>query len=181
MSKATIDRKERRKRFISKLKQGCYAGHSGDNSWQNMSNQPSFQDIFREVIAAAQHAFHAGFVEGCSFGESCVAKSNHVRTCHVASQTADMQKDVVQTRNRDPLLPLQKLEPRILTHDGRHTVHTPDTYAVGVQTGTCDSPFQFRKLEPRIFTHDGAFAVHAPDTCDGCMQTGTFDSFFQKA
>ena len=84
MSQATIMRKERRKRFIAKLKQGYNDRHSGF-----VTDQPSFPGIFREVIAATQHSFHAVFVEGCNFGKNVAGKPTPVHTSHVASQTEE--------------------------------------------------------------------------------------------
>ena len=54
-------RKERRNRFIAKLKQGYNDRHSGF-----VTDQPGFPDISREVIAATQRSFPAMFVEGCN-------------------------------------------------------------------------------------------------------------------
>ena len=52
---------ERTNRFIAELTQGYTDRHSGF-----VTDQPSFPDIFREVIAATQRSFHAVFVEGCN-------------------------------------------------------------------------------------------------------------------
>ena len=51
-----------------------------------------------------------------------------------------------------------KLEPRILSHHGASTVHTPDTCEVEAQTGTGDPLSQSQNLEPRILPQDGACA-----------------------
>ena len=69
MSVATVARKERRKSFMATLKQEYNDRHLGNDCHSNDIEKPIFQDVICEVIAATQHTFHAGFLEGVNLPE----------------------------------------------------------------------------------------------------------------
>ena len=168
---------------MAKLKHVYNNRHLGDTCHSQAIGQPLFTEVVCEVIAATQHTFHAGFLEGVNF-----AKASHVVAASIDGSAVPAAPGLSQEHN--PHYTLYKM------HAGTQTVETAEVV-------NWDPPFQssrdvpspsmdlepnsflkkaFKKvtLEPRILTHDGSLMVHAPDTSDGEMQTETVDSFFQS-
>ena len=101
MSQATIARKERRKRYITKLRQYYDNTHVPK---QNMTQAIDCNPAFQEIIAATQQACIMSFTQGCEFAkiihhsafqDGFLAGSEQARTSqadmsHAPTQTVDM-------------------------------------------------------------------------------------------
>ena len=188
MSEDTKVRKERRKIYFAKLKREFDERPVGDKVYAN-AHGLNVQEIAGQILAATQQAFHDGasaafnmqhvFYEriNAAYHDGFMEGYNFSQTSNVAiNASSHFHEEVIDW------IPAQscKLEPRILSHHGAFTVHTPDTCEVEAQTGTGDSLSQSQNLEPIILSHHGAFTVHTPDTCEVEVQTGTGDSLFQS-
>ena len=105
MSQATIARKERRKRYIAKLKQ--HYDNTHDNTHvrqQNVSQAIGCCPVLQEIIAATQQACIASFTQGCDYAKTICcsafqdgflagnkqANTSHANTAHASTQTVDV-------------------------------------------------------------------------------------------
>ena len=120
MSQATVARKERRKRFIAKLKQNYERSLAGELRPDNTQSKPirptsgqrdvhpqshlheMFLEAFdaaQQIVALTQQAFQDGFLAGCAHGKlECANK------IHAAMHTFDKSEMGTQTDSVDTLL-----------------------------------------------------------------------------
>lgn len=182
MSQATCARKERRKRYIAKLKQLV-----GDKGYAS-STQLNVHEMMRELIAAmqqghttqviaamqqGQQAYHAGFLTGRNDAQQAFHEGrNYAKTTRNGLFECYMHcaQSAQQESNESSFY-----------HEGFVTGFgyraTVDTSECGVQTGTSDSLVQSQKLEPRIFSQDGTCANHETSTgIEVAVNAHTWDS-----
>ena len=115
MSQATVARKERRKRFIARLKQNCERNPACESRFDN--THACQQNSFQEIIAATQQACVASFIQGCdyakimyysAFQDGFLAGNEQARTsqanmAHAPAQTVDRFDVCMQTDCADSL------------------------------------------------------------------------------
>ena len=115
MSQATVARKERRKRFIARLKQNCERNPACESRFDN--THACQQNSFQEIIAATQQACIASFIQGCdyakimyysAFQDGFLAGNEQARTgqanmAHAPAQTVDRFDVCMQTDCADSL------------------------------------------------------------------------------
>ena len=118
MSQATTARKERRKRYMAKLKQHYERSpvHDLRSDKTHACQQNMFQGIgccpgFQEIIVATQQACIASFTQGCDYAKTICcsafqdgflagskqARTGQANTAHASTQTVDVSHVNQQT------------------------------------------------------------------------------------
>ena len=109
MSQATVARKERRKRFIAKLKQQYE--RSPVHGLRTDNTHLCQQNMFQEIIAATQQACIASFTQGCDYAKIIhypafqdgflagyeQARTSQANMAHAPTQTVDTSDASIQT------------------------------------------------------------------------------------
>ena len=167
MSQATVARKERRKRFIARLKQNCERNPACESRFDNTHacQQHSFQDI----IAATQQACIASFVQGCdyaktmyysAFQDGFLAGNEQARTSQAQTVDISIQTDWVDLLGLEPNQS-KVHESRVIDESGTNrecTLQTRRSSSMDV-LGPQQATSEFFELEPKHASSNEACGV----------------------